>query len=191
MTKQHLSRLLLCLIFICLPAPSKGAEKMPPVLTIQGQILPLCGQGLLEWAGFLDIYTAAFYLDAEALERWPAIKGSAALEILYDYGFKATELAEGADAILKKQLAPEALSSLTTQIGLLHGVYQDVEPGDRYRLSYTPEIGSRLELNGKLLVTVPGEEFANAYFGIWLGDKGIDSELAEELLSCLRAAKDQ
>jgi hypothetical protein len=191
MTKQHLKRFLICLILLCLPTSGAGAEKMPQTLNIQGHRLPLCGQGLLEWAGFLDIYTAAFYLDAEALERWPGIKGRAALEILYDYGFKASELAEGADAILKKQLSPEALSSLETQTESLHRAYRDVKPGDRYRLSYIPEIGSRLELNGELLVTVPGEEFASAYFGIWLGDRGIDSELAEELLSCLPAAKDQ
>lgn len=193
MIKLSLSTLTLLLGLLLVPTMGRSEELMKEALNIDGQELTRCGESLLEWAGFLDIYTAAFYLKSADEKNWPGLEGGIALEILYDYGFKAQELADGADAILQRQLTAEQLEDLVPHIEQLHQAYRGVEPGDRYRLSFLPEHGSRLELNGALLVEVPGRDFARAYFGIWLEEKGINDGLAEELLSCLprTAAEDR
>ena len=57
-----------------------------------------------------------------------------------------------------------------------------MEPGDRYALTYLPGEGTELAKNGVRLALVPGEEFAEAYFGIWLGEAPLDRNLRDQLL---------
>ena len=68
------------------------------------------------------------------------------------------------------------------QIETLHQSYQDVKPGDRYALTYIPGEGTELAKNGVRLALVPGEEFAEAYFRIWLGESPLDRDLRDQLL---------
>jgi chalcone isomerase-like protein len=60
-----------------------------------------------------------------------------------------------------------------------------VSPGDRYALTYVPDVGTELRLNEESLATIPGEDFAEAYFGIWLGDQPLDEGLRDKLLGAL------
>ena len=45
-----------------------------------------------------------------------------------------------------------------------------------------PGRGTRLERNGSTLDTIPGADFAAAYFAIWLGAGPIDTRLRDQLL---------
>jgi hypothetical protein len=47
-----------------------------------------------------------------------------------------------------------------------------------------------LSLNGESLVTIPGADFAKAYFGIWLGPDALDADLRTALLGGNRRAQD-
>ena len=67
--------------------------------------------------------------------------------------------------------------------GKIDALYQDVEPGDRYALTYVPGAGTELAKNGEPLGVIPGADFASAYFAIWLGDDPIDASLRDQLLS--------
>jgi len=51
----------------------------------------------------------------------------------------------------------------------------------RYALTYRPGRGTGSRSNGKPLVLVEGDDFAAAYFSIWLGKKPIDEDLKNEL----------
>ncbi len=57
-----------------------------------------------------------------------------------------------------------------------------MKPGDRYSLTYLPGEGTELAKNGVPLALVPGEDFARAYFGIWLGEDPLDRDLRDQLL---------
>ena len=63
-----------------------------------------------------------------------------------------------------------------------NATYRNVKPGDSYTLTYVPRAGTTLRLNGSALITVPGHDFAAAYFRIWLGDKPINDSLRDALL---------
>ena len=65
----------------------------------------------------------------------------------------------------------------------MNGLYQDVEPGDRYALTYIPGVGTELSLNGEPQGLVEGREFSAALFGIWIGGTAMDEVLREELLA--------
>ena len=43
--------------------------------------------------------------------------------------------------------------------------------------------GTQLEHNGEAVGTIPGADFATAYFAIWLGTDPIDAPLRVQLLS--------
>ncbi len=61
-------------------------------------------------------------------------------------------------------------------------LYEDVEPGDRYALTYLPGVGTELSRNGVPRGRVGGAAFAAALFAIWLGDHPIDGGLKADLL---------
>ena len=60
--------------------------------------------------------------------------------------------------------------------------FRDVGAGDRYALTYQPDIGTTLSLNGEPLGTIAGSDFARAYFGIWLGDEPLRKKFRDRLL---------
>ena len=56
----------------------------------------------------------------------------------------------------------------------INAAYRDVKAGDRQALTYRPGAGTELALNGMVLATVPGEEFARILFAVWFGAKPLD-----------------
>jgi hypothetical protein len=68
------------------------------------------------------------------------------------------------------------------EIDRFNEFYEDVEPGDRYELTYLPGVGTELALNGQSRGRVEGAEFASALFSIWLGRQPFDASLKRKLL---------
>lgn len=145
--------------------------------------LTLCNASLLEWKGFLDVYVMALYLDDCGRLPGRPTAGARRLEIAYKRGFDGPQFADAAEKILKRSFDEAALAPLRARIDTLHAAYRRVEPGDRYTLTYVPDVGTELAWNGTALVTVPGADFADAYFDIWLGPKPADEDLRDRLLA--------
>ena len=71
---------------------------------------------------------------------------------------------------------------LRERIDYHNSLYVDVEPGDRYAITYVPGVGTELSLNGEALGVIEGEDFAAALFALWLGDKPLDKRFRANLL---------
>ncbi len=145
--------------------------------------LHLHGAGLLKYAVFIDVYAAALYLpprtdNDRVLERDVAKR----LEIVYFADITREQFAEAALKTLSRQLDDTAMKRLRDRIDQLHNLYRDVSGGDRYALTYVPNEGTRLDFNGIQLGVIPGADFAAAYFGIWLGEQPISTDLKDKLL---------
>ena len=97
-------------------------------------------------------------------------------------GFTAAEIIKGGEALLARNVKADALVSLRERLELINRAYRDVREGDSYTLTYVPGKGTTLRLNGSPLVTVPGHDFAAAYFRIWLGDDPISKSMRDTLL---------
>lgn len=69
----------------------------------------------------------------------------------------------------------------------LHNAYQPVEDGDCYVLSYEPQIGTQLLLNGQSLVKIKTPDFKALYFGIWVGSNALSEKLKQNLTQGLVA----
>ena len=143
--------------------------------------LALHSLGLLRWL-FFEAYVAALYLGDDAPPQRALADVPKRLEIHYFRAIDGARIGEAALAILERNFGPERLLPLRPRIDAIAGLYRDVAPGDRYALTYLPGRGTELSFNGEPRGTIPGADFAEAYFAIWLGAQPIDASLRDQLL---------
>ena len=145
--------------------------------TVASAELIQVGSGVARW-GLFKVYDAAFYTEANlTLEQALADNTAARLELCYARKLTVDTFIEGAQLGLPAQLTPE----MEQAVQRLHSAYQPVQQGDCYHLSFTPEQGTQLFLNGRELVTVTTPGFKVHYFGIWLGAQPLSATLKRDL----------
>lgn len=175
------------LILICLFGPLGALAAAPTVFPEQrevgGQTLDRLGTGSFRWM-FFRVYDGALYLGGNPAERSRALDTAIPrqLELSYHVGIPAQKIVKGGDAILRRNIGDVAFERLRPRLERLNAAYRDVQSGDRYTLTYIPGQGTELKLNGASLVTIEGEDFAAAYFQIWLGPDPIAVSFREALL---------
>lgn len=150
-------------------------------LDASGTPLPLHGVGLLRYRVLFKGYVGGLYIPAgvdaqDALSDVPK-----ALELSYFWEIEGKLFGDAASSLLAETESPERLAALRPQLDDMHALYRDVQPGDRYRLTYVPGRGTTLHYNDEILGTVPGADFARAYFGIWLGKKPLSTSFRDQL----------
>lgn len=170
------------------PAPAAagpvevGGARFAAGHVVGGEPLELRGASVLRWRSILKAYAAALYLPADVPSSDALADVPRRLEIEYFWALSAEDFGRAADALLRRSLDPERKAALRDRLDELHASFEDVEPGDRYALSYRPGIGTELAKNDRPLAVVPGADFAEAYFGLWLGPDPIDARLRDQLL---------
>lgn len=130
-----------------------------------------------------DVYAAAFYAapqvpPAQALDS----RHSKRLELYYFRNIDRGDVIKAAWATLKRQHGPAELERLRTEVERLHASFQDIRPGDRYALDYSPQAGLQLERNGERVFTSDNASLAEMYLGIWLAPDGLSDTLRNSLL---------
>lgn len=150
--------------------------------TVGGRAVPLRNAALYRYLNLISVYAAGLYLPAEAEGDFCRTDTPKRLELSYLVAISADDFARSANHVLGKNLSAEDSASLADRVEVLHRAYRDVKKGDRYSLTYFPEQGTELALNGNVLARVAGADFACAYFGIWLGREPIDDGLRDKLL---------
>lgn len=116
------------------------------------------------------VYTAALYQlpdagPADVLGDQPRF-----LEILYLRSITKDAFLKAAEDMLAQQHRPEEIEAIRPGISAINALYQDVNKGDRYALSYVSGVGTELFFNGQSRGIIPGAAFARLYFSIWLGE---------------------
>ncbi len=140
--------------------------------------VPLRGIAKFEYL-FFDVYTLALYAADESGD----LLGAKPKQLVFHYHRKVSraQMIEGAD----KNLASNPDVSKTAynaELAKINSWYTDVQPDDRYTLTFIPGSGLSLSKNGNLLGTVAGDRFANDYLGIWLSDYPLSRDLRDRLL---------
>jgi len=184
-------RTLLVPLALCLAWSAQAAEiegvHFPQRRSIGATPLALHGVALLRYRVFFKGYVAALYLGegvpaSAVLEDVPRH-----LEIEYFWPIAAPHFAEATVAGIARNVEPAALEALRPSIEAFNRLYVDVEPGDRYAISYVPGSGTQLSLNGVPRGHVPGAAFSQALFSIWLGERPFDDDLKAQLLTSAHA----
>jgi len=144
--------------------------------------LPLRNAALLRYLKFIKAYVAALYLPAGVKAEDVLSDVPKRLEISYLVAIKGKDFGKGAAPTLEANQTPAELARVQSRIDRINAAYKDVQPGDRYAITYLPGRGTELALNSTPLITIEGADFAAAYFGIWLGREPIDENLKRDLL---------
>jgi hypothetical protein len=149
---------------------------------IMDQRLHLHGAGLLKYMVFIKAYAGALYLP-ESVPSDHVLKPVAKQLVLeYFHPIKAEDFAKATRKKIADNVTADQVNGLQSRIDNLAALYRDVKPGDRYALTYIPDEGTTLSLNGEALGSIPGDDFARAVFAIWLGAKPIDQKFRDQLL---------
>jgi hypothetical protein len=171
--------LALCLAILPTTRASQAATDQ---LTEDGARFELAGATTFRWMSIVKVYDARLHLG----NGEPAAKVFAdipvRLQLTYHRGFTAAEIIKGGDTLLARNVKADALVSLRERLELINRAYRDVREGDSYTLTYVPGKGTTLRFNGSPLVSIPGHDFASAYFRIWLGDDPISKSMRDTLL---------
>ncbi len=191
-TRRRGAATLVAVLLICaglLEAPlARGAAEIedipfPEAVEAGDTQLSLFGLGLLRYRVLFRGYVGGLYLPVGAQASDTLRDVPKALELYYFWKIEGRFFAQAADDLLARKLPPERLSAIRERLDRLHVLYQDVVPGDRYRLTYVPGRGTSLTLNGRLLGTIPGADFAEDYFGIWLGDDPLSEPFRDQIFA--------
>ena len=165
---------LLALLLLTLASATAGAEvtvdgiSFPEQVTIDDTVVPLRGVGSYRYL-FFRVQVGALYVPAHvAPENVLSADVRKRLELEYQRPISADDFRKSGNRLLEEQQDAATLERLADRLQILNAAYRDMEPGDRYALEYTPGRGTRLLQNGTPLVVVPGRDFAEVYFGIWL-----------------------
>ncbi len=147
--------------------------------------LVLAGTGVAKYRIIFTVYAAGLYVPEQTAQANVLdVETPRRLEIEYFHNISAEEIIEAADIKLGQQLSADVLARLTPKIEQFHALFQAVSDGDRYRMDYQPGLGTELSFNGEPVGRVAGDEFASAYFGIWLdADNPLSDSLRRDLLA--------
>ena len=91
------------------------------------------------------------------------------LELVYLRNIERDDLVQPSIDYFQKH-SSSSYEGLKERLDLLNTHYQSVKEGDRYSLEFVPGKGTTLSFNGEAKVTIPGDDFAREYLGIWLSN---------------------
>lgn len=178
----------LAAVLLCVAAAQSLAYASSPAfaprVTDADTTLVRVGQGTARYARLIPVYDAALYMERDAQAADILDAGIAKrLDIVYRVSIKAEDMITAAEHILARQHPEDVLARWRRELDALHAAYRDVQSGDRYALVFQPREGLWLEFNGERITRIAAEEFAQLYFGIWLGDEPLSDRLKQDLIS--------
>lgn len=134
----------------------------------------LLGQGTFKKFGF-EIYKAHLYADnVTSPDRF-------ALNLQYSRAIRKEALLKATIEQLEHLGYP--LSKTEYWKMQLDKIYPNINKGDQLTAIYQPNNGTVFLLDDQIIGKVPGTEFAEAFFGIWLSPKTSVPELRTSLLT--------
>lgn len=173
----------LALVLCAVISPdARAIQGNPDELSEDGARFVLVGATTFRWMSVIKVYDARLHLGAGEPSSKVFADIPVRLQLTYHRGFTAAEIIKGGDTLLARNVKAETLVSLRERLELINRAYRDVREGDSYTLTYVPGKGTTLRLNGSPLVSIPGHDFAAAYFRIWLGDDPISKSMRDTLL---------
>jgi len=140
------------------------------------------GTGLFRYLGFIKAYAGAFYLEEGSSLKDVLSDKPKRLEVEYFHALKGEDFGITTNKVIAENTDALTLEKIRPQINYHNSLYEDVQPGDRYSLTYIPGRGTELALNGKTKGIIKGADFASALFSMWLGEFPMNKPFKKQLL---------
>ena len=183
-SRRRITTVLLVFSLAVLPADGAQIEGVlfDDTVQIDQTRFYLQGTALLRYLVVFKGYVGAFYLPENIDPRRALADVPRHLVLEYFHAIKASQFAKATRLTIAENLTAEERKRLAPAIDRLAGAYRDVTPQDRYALTYFPGQGTRLTLNDKTLMVIPGADFSRAVFSIWIGPHPIDTAFRDRVL---------
>jgi len=165
-------------------ASAEGAEaEFPKEITVQNRKLEQLGAYRYVYRFFFPLYDVALYTESRA-EAEDVLNADVAFHLTFRYlrDIEKPVILKAADRMLDKNLSSEEQDQIAERVRDLNTAYTGVEEGDTSSLTYDPEKGTTLRINGESRTTISGQDFARLYFRIWLGPEPLSDSLRDHLL---------
>jgi len=168
--------------------PAHGKEcagvNVPDKAQVNGSSLTLNGLGLRQATMLrVKVYVAALYVPNTSTDP-EAILGSNApkrLVLHFVRNVDAADLRKAWDEGFENN-AKDQLPALKPRIETLKGWMADMKSGEQMAFMHVPGTGVQVDVNGTTRGTIKGDDFARAFYSIWLGAKPPNAELKAGLL---------
>jgi len=134
---------------------------------------------------FFKAFAAGFYkeqgIDPDLLGNYPK-----RIEVEYFVSIPGQKLNNFTLDIMKNNVSKADLEGLKEEIRQMGKYFVDLKPGDRFSLTYIPDVGTEFAHNGRLVGVIKGYKFAKALFSVWIGNRPFDIHLKEQVLGLKR-----
>lgn len=171
--------ILLLVLITALGAAEVGGVLFEDRLVLHGSGVPLRGTAVQKWKVLWTVHATAWWQDPATEVQADTPK---ALELHYFHDIPAEGFRTATSEGFARGCTRVELAALQERLDLWNAAYIDIAAGARYRISYHPERGTSLGTADRILITVPGADFAIAIFGIWLGPKPVEANHRRDLL---------
>ncbi len=156
---------------------------MSDEVTVSGKTLVLNGMGLRKKL-WVKVYVGGLYLEEEtsdpAVVVDPATAKRMVMHFLTNKANKSKMDSSWEDGF--ENNAPQAAQEMTAKIDTFKGFFGDMKDGDVVEITYVPEAGTTVTINGNEKGVIEGGAFAAALFSVWVGPEPPTEDLREGLL---------
>jgi hypothetical protein len=155
---------------------------MPEVVSVAGRELWLNGMDVRKEKAFLKVYVVALYLEKPTPDARAAITTDEAKRIVIRMLRDASreQFVQALETGIMRNSGP-AMATLRARLDLLEQALPALKKGNVIDFTYLPGAGTLVRGQGREM-TIPGKDFADALFSIWLGSKPISGTLKRKLL---------
>ena len=161
-----------------------SASEAPEIIEFEGRSLILNGQGT-RVVFFMKVYEGSLYLQTKNSNADEIVKSNSPMAIRID----VTSDMVTADAMKKalseglEKSTKNNTSNISNEIKQLASSFNSsVISGDFYEFIFIPDIGIHVLKNKELVEIIPGIDFKQAFFGIFLSDNPIQKNLKKAML---------
>lgn len=179
---------LLIALFTLVPLHAEAGRKagvtMPEQITVAGHQLTLNGMGLREATMLkVDVYVAGLYVEHPSSIPSQLIDSNETkvmvLTFVRDVDRKDITKA-WSEGFEKNAILPQG--SISSEINQLNGWMAGMKKGQTMTFTYVPGTGTTVNVAGRRMGTIQGEDFARSLFAIWLGKSPPTTALRKGLL---------
>lgn len=150
-------------------AATVAGVTLPDNRQVADQTLALSGAALRSKL-FFKVYVAGLYLPAKQTDAAGILAKDETrrMEMHFLRSVSAKQICDGWKEGLEANV-PAAGAELVAQFDQLCGLMQDVRDGSVVTLTYRPDQGTAIEIDGKAAGDLAGKPFADAVLSTWIG----------------------
>jgi hypothetical protein len=184
--KKAIFTLMLILLALAWSGLAGAAElagvSMPATMAVEGKVLKLNGLGL-RTRFMVKVYVAGIYVENTSKNAADLISPDSVKFVRLafvrdvDGPTVAKAIRDGFDKNSKPQMPV-----LKERLDKLIALVPDIKKGGDMTLTYIPGKGITMAAMGSERGILPGKDFADALFSVWLGPDPVDEDLKEGML---------